>query len=180
MDQVLSDWIDGMLAVLGITIDTLLPVWPTHVWDVCEVLPHLDPALTQAAVWEHIHARGEVFWAELSPMPWVDELVALCRGFGPIKILTTPSDHPGSLSGKVQWLHRQFGHGFRDYWIGWNKAELAKPGTVLIDDRPSNCQGFTHAGGRAILFPAVANLHRAHMHDPVPFVRAELEKIFYG
>jgi len=172
VDGVLADFNKGVADAFGWDEATMYDDWPVGVWSICEAkrLPEPD-------MWERIDHMGAAFWADLDPYPWVEELWDLCVGTAPTTILTTPSHDPQSYAGKLTWLHKQFGTGFRDVLMGENKAACAAPGKVLIDDRDRNCDtfiaGFPNApGGDAIVFPQHWN-----RHHPIVLDREEIRAV---
>ncbi|HID21142.1 MAG TPA: hypothetical protein EYP14_01900, partial [Planctomycetaceae bacterium] len=167
MDGVLSDFVSAALALHG-RLDAL-PTWPPGVWDLSRVLGR-----SSAEVWGGIARRGEDFWATLPPYPWADELIRLVRQFAPFTILSSPSNQPSCLSGKMIWLQKHFGPGFRDFLIGPPKHLCASPGAVLIDDSDENIARFRQHGGRAVLYPQPWDANHALTNDRLAYVREQL------
>jgi len=125
--------------------------------------------------WEPINAAGREFWANLEPFEWFDELHSVVRKYDKdFFVLTKPSRQASCLAGKLDWIHRHFGNGFRNYIFSPNKTPLAQPGRVLIDDSDENCEGFVQAGGHAILFPQPWNCN-SNTGLPMRYVAEELK-----
>lgn len=148
LDGVLADWVGGVTRLLR-NDDVKTPDWSISN-DMAKAL-----GISGNAMWSAIDTAGESFWAELEPFPWAEQLWARAKAAGPAIVLTSPSHHPSSLAGKLQWMNEHLGHGkpFRDFLIGPRKDMCAAPGSLLIDDRASSCRAFEEAGGQAVLFP---------------------------
>jgi len=170
MDGVLSDFVSAALQLHG-RLDAL-EGWPPGVWDMPRVV-----GMSSADFWGRIARRGEDFWAKLRPYPWADELIRLVQEFAPFTILSSPSNQPSCLSGKMVWLQKQFSPAFRDFLIGPPKYLCAKPGVVLIDDSDDNIARFRQHGGEAILFPQPWNANHALTSDRLAYVREQLERL---
>jgi 5'(3')-deoxyribonucleotidase len=95
-----------------------------------------------------------------------------------IYLLTTPMPNLESASGKAMWVNKHI--------PAWNKrliitrapkSLLARPDTLLIDDKDQNVDEFYAAGGRACLVPRPWN--RAHFcaDKSVEVVKKFLEDI---
>ena len=172
MDGVLVDFVSAAMDVHG---ETYVPSeWPAGVWDVVKVLNARDHiSLTTRQFWKNIDETYG-FWRKLRPLSTANELLNVVAATNlPWSISTSPSRHPNSSSGKVEWLQQFFGDGFRDYMLGPNKHLLANPETVLIDDGTHNVNAFREAGGHAILFPQPWNENHA-ITNKVEHVRREL------
>lgn len=173
MDGVVSDFISASLR-LHARLDAL-DAWPPGERDIPKVI-----GVSKGLFWKVIDAQGGDFWASLAPFPWMAELIALVREFGPLTVLTAPSLSPSCVEGKVRWLYEHFpkenGKRFTDFLIGPRKDLLAQLGRVLIDDADANVEAFRAAGGQAILFPQPWNRNFA-IHDRLSYVRCELERL---
>lgn len=107
--------------------------------------------------WKNIEKSGEKFWTEMEAYSWFLELYNRLSEKGKVYFLTSPSQSPNSLSGKLKWLQNQFSRDFKDYIITPNKYLLANENTILIDDYPENIKQFVNSGGKGILFPQFWN-----------------------
>jgi 5'(3')-deoxyribonucleotidase len=173
VDEVLVQWVDGLLRLLGRDPAEVFARWDAldpRPWDVCDVL-----GVSGNAMWRAVDAAGASFWSELESFDWCDELYALCSSIAPTYLLTSPSKHPSSLAGKLTWIHRQFGRDFKDYLIGPAKVACARPGALLIDDRPDTCRKFIERGGDAFVFAGVGNRWHADRHNAFNQARTFLE-----
>lgn len=172
MDGVLCDWVGGVCRLLGRDQADIEANWSAN-GDICPQL-----GVTMNELWARIDAEGSEFWSGLSPYPWAHDLWALCNSVAPTVVLTSPSWHPSSLVGKLEWLNTHAGHAgypFRNYLIGPQKAACAAAGKLLIDDRDKLCSEFLAAGGRSLLFPRLWNSARDSAADPMTVVKAALE-----
>ncbi len=115
----------------------------------------------------------ERFWGFIDRSVWMDtpestefkRLLSACEqlvGRENICILTTPTEDPDCLAGKLEWIHNHFPPWMhRQYLMGPQKRLLAKPEALLIDDSDANVNAFERAGGRTILVPRPWNsLHK--------------------
>lgn len=124
--------------------------------------------------WGNIEKLGEGFWTEMEPYPWFKELYNKLSEYGKVYFLTSPSQCPYSLSGKLKWLQKQFNRNFKDYIITPNKELLANSNSLLIDDFPKNIESFKNAGGKGILFPQFWN-STIDIEDKISYVLNRLK-----
>jgi 5' nucleotidase, deoxy (Pyrimidine), cytosolic type C protein (NT5C) len=104
--------------------------------------------------WHHLHTVIPGFWSEMPLLPGAEELIELVRNHSEpagrrFNILTSPPVYAPALSDRMQWLNRlKF-----DGAIYCREKDLfAKPGRLLIDDTPQNCDAWQKAGGTAFLW----------------------------
>lgn len=185
MDGVLSDFHSHALRAHGITPFPRLQ-WPSmgvplnKLWEL-DAIKYLslrqETELEKAAFWHPINSNP-MFWEELEPFYWIDELLELLEskvGRGNVEIATAGSKHPSSYSGKRQWLMSNGLGRFEPIIIG-KKWRLSHPGTILIDDWEKH-EGFTKRGGSFCLFPQQWNRNHAEAADPVRYVAQYLEHL---
>ncbi len=174
VDGVLADFVAGAAKLHGTTSHALAAVWPADVYDMVEVL-----GISQAAFWKPINEAGADFWSALDPLDNALWLYAELRKIAPVVLLTSPSHDASSTAGKVAWIQRVFGSGFRDYLIGPSKHACAHHRSVLVDDFDQNVGKFSEHGGIAVLYPQLWNSRRAQRWDAheiaVHEVRAHIE-----
>ena len=121
------------------------------------------------------------FWQHLQYMPdGYDILRAIGKWFNvkDIYLLTTPMPNPESSTGKVLWIRDNLPEFIKRTIITQApKHLLARPDTLLIDDKDENVDGFREAGGKALLVPRPWN--RAHLQADrtVEVVKEFLERI---
>jgi hypothetical protein len=172
VDGVLADTVGALVAYHDDRDPDVRGWWPRGEYSIEKVL-----GLTAAELWGPC---GRGFWATLPMTSHALELIELCRSWpGGFMLATSPlsGEHAGPcVAGKLAWIQRHFGEGFRDYMIGSNKHVMARhPGAILIDDFEGNVDKFNDHGGRGILFPAPWNkLHS--IANPLAHVRQMLEQ----
>lgn len=96
------------------------------------------------------------FWANLPKTRESDDIVNIAlRVFGEdrVRICTTPTIHPGSYSGKFEWIDDHYPFLRRSLVTTATKEELAGPERLLIDDSDKNVEAFESAGGKTFLYP---------------------------
>ena len=171
MDEVLCDFVGGALTIHGWTWEQFEQKTQPGRWGLPELL-----GLSKADFWMPINRMGSQFWTDLVPMPWLYDLIALIE---PIclewKIVTTPSRHPSSAAGKLQWMERYLRTHNQKYDLTNDKSGLANENTILIDDRETTVREFIAAGGHGIVFPARHNSLLQHRYNPLPYVKRQLE-----
>jgi 5'(3')-deoxyribonucleotidase len=170
LDEVLADFTKAALEIHGWTREQLDATRPRGVWDITSTL-----RLTTEEFWQPIHEAGEPFWTTIDLLPWATQLMDFIYEYGlDWYVITTPSEHLSSYTGKMKWLSRVFDSHINRCFINPNKHLLAKPGAILIDDKEENVRKFIAAGGDGIIFPSLGNsLHRL-ADDPVPYVKQML------
>lgn len=171
LDGVLVSFLESACPIFGTTLEELMERWPAGVWPMDEVL-----GITANEFYEKIEAQGPEYWANCKPYPWTDELWNMCEKIAPTFILSTPTYDPSCLAGKLMWLQRWKGKGFRNYILTPHKERCARHDRLLIDDRDDNIKSFCEHGGRGILFPAHTNSKHVYKNNPMEYVREELEK----
>jgi 5'(3')-deoxyribonucleotidase len=153
MDGVLVDLMDGIAKMLDVEVAPFYG--PLHdSWEaVSVVLKHVTgEEWTEERLMATIAERGLDFWIGLRKYPWADELLALCEGFAPTVLMTSPAHLPVAAAGKMEWIFKNFPHVER-YSITSCKHHLSRPDAVLIDDSVEFCEKFREHGGVAYLFP---------------------------
>ena len=165
MDGVLANFVKASYAVHGIDIKE----HPADCWGFFE---HWPMSATQ--FWKGIENAGRDFWASLEPYPWAQDLLWAVSRYN-WAICTTPSLSPLAQAGKMDWLHKHIDRGFRHFHFTATKEDLAKSGTILIDDHNDNVEKFRAAGGAAILFPQTWNDNAHEADDPLAYVTDQLD-----
>ena len=166
LDGVLADFVSAALTLHGRS--DLLDSWPAGERDMAKGL-----GISSSKFWAEIDRAGAEFWASLEPYPWTFDFLDQLQSIAPITIATSPSNDPGCLAGKLQWMQRHLGRSFRDFLIGPSKHLLAKPDVALIDDRGGNVRDFREHGGRAVLFPQPWNANH-QVEERLPYVMAQI------
>lgn len=143
MDGVCADWDRAAEAFLGIP-------------------PRLNPINGNYTVteveWNRLKEAGH-FYRDLPLMPGVDQLVDLARQYRDIlgwnlfflTAIPSKNDVPEAFSDKVLWAQEHFPDievHFGPYAV--DKYKHCRAGDILVDDRRSNCEQWTAAGGLAV------------------------------
>ena len=105
MDGVLVDFISGACAAWGVSSEDVLRYWQPGEWDIvhplCLALGFPEP-ISNNQFWARL--EGDSFWLGLEPLPWLDDLLELVKGYTKDwHIVTSPSLCPTSYDGKVKW-----------------------------------------------------------------------------
>lgn len=172
MDGVVSNAHEAFLKAMG--REDLIDNYPAGEFNVDKVA-----GVSEKEMWRTIEAQGRDLWAKMSELPWAHELYEELGKLGDVVFLTSPSQDPECLAGKLAWLQRFTKRkDFRDYIMTNLKDKLADRDCVLIDDRLENCEKFRDAGGNAILFPAAwQGKTDDEIWDALPIVLAHVERL---
>jgi 5'(3')-deoxyribonucleotidase len=130
-------------------------VWPENEWNIENIL-----GVSKKEFWKFIDNAGHHFWANLEPTPYFNDLIKLVSDIDPeFHIITSPARNPDSVKGKMIWMQRNLSWSFRRFIFisSESKHHFAGPGRILIDDKPSNIDQWTKAGGNSVLFPCPWN-----------------------
>ncbi len=159
MDEVLWDFTAGALAVHGWTRPRLEALREPGQWSIPEVM-----GITNEQFWEPINALGYDFWANLQPLPWMEEVLEIVWSVtDDWAIVSSPSRDPQCLAGKLASLQAYFGNDFDRFIPTSRKHLFAQKGVLLLDDREENCTCFSYdedgraTGGLALVFPSRGN-----------------------
>lgn len=95
-----------------------------------------------------------------------------------IYLLTTPMPNIESASGKMMWVRDKLPVYLKHTIITQApKHLLARPDTLLIDDKDENVDGFREAGGKALLVPRPWNRAYVSANQTVEVVKEFLGRI---
>jgi hypothetical protein len=156
MDGVVADWESLARSILGHQPKDINGRWPDAEWQKVKAVDH--------------------FYYQLATMARAEEMIALARRFRDelgwrLNMLTAlPHDdsHPEAAADKYEWIDERWpdipvrlGPYSHDKW------RHARPGDILVDDRPSNIQEWREAGGIAV-----------HVTADYALALAELEQLF--
>ena len=109
--------------------------------------------ISRADFWCRVDSPG--FWLGIKPYPYAAGLVDFLESLDlPWFISSSPSLAPHCIPEKLEWLKRHFGLGVTDCMFGSAKYLMSRPGALLIDDLPRNCELFTEEGGDALCVPS--------------------------
>lgn len=176
MDEVLVDFIGGYIKMMGLDYQQVMSHHKRGEWAIMDTLTRamkLPKPMSVEQFWAPIDGDCQ-FWEKLEPLPWCDRLwKEVHKLTQDVHIISSPSHCDSSYTGKVRWLKRKFGRDFTRFMLTPHKEILAKPNSILIDDRESNCNKFCKAGGRSVIFPRYCN-GIGEVADPVEYVMDEL------
>lgn len=154
LDGVLCNFVDASLLEHG--QDHLIQPGYPNTWSY-----YADWEITEDQFWEPIDKAGELFWVNLDPYPWLDEVLTAVELADPnFRICTAPSRHPTSLSGKWHWIQKYIGIGVDRVHMTTMKRDLSREGRLLIDDADHNYAAWQEHGGVCCLFPQPWNTNR--------------------
>jgi 5'(3')-deoxyribonucleotidase len=173
MDEVLCDFVGGACRIHGWTRAELEAVWAIGTWSIVEPM-----GLTIDEFWAPIREAGERFWLELHCLPWFQDLMKLVKSLtGNWYIVSSPAWDPSCYSGKAGWLKYMFMDYTFDRFVPTPyKDLLARPGSLLIDDKEEAVSSFIRAGGDGIVFPCRHNSFYKFGDDPVGYVSNQLKE----
>lgn len=168
MDGVCVDFVSAALKLFN----SPLQYSQVNIWEMEKLM---DISLDY--FWEKVNEAGEHFWVDLKPYSWFQELYDICYCKSEVIFLSSPGRSPTAASGKIKWLHNQFGPDYTRYILTEWKLHVGGAGDILIDDRESYCSRWGHGDRNAILFPAPWNPLREHAHNPIPYICQQLELV---
>ena len=121
------------------------------------------------------------FWENLEWMPdgtKIFEEITNQFPFSKILLITAPMPNKESATGKWKWIDKQL-PGFSNQTIitQVSKSLLAKPNTLLIDDKTQNVDEFRQAGGQTILVPRPWNSLHLLADKSVEIVKQQLAEV---
>lgn len=150
VDGVLCDFIGGTNRFFKTPYDYDNYPYELGIWDI------LDDVGNRVGFKVVNQICTEDFWVNL---PWMKDgrllLNLVINSFNDVGFITTPMPNAGSWSGRYRWLEENLGSVMAKKVIitRESKSIVAKPTTLLIDDRDKNIREFREAGGHAILVP---------------------------
>ncbi len=172
LDGVCTTFIDSCIVANNLDTNEVIPLWKEKYRGEFNAFKVFG--IKNSEFWKNVESTGEEFWSEMGTYPWFNDLYSELSKIGKVYFLTSPSQSPNSLSGKLKWLQRHFTNGFKDYIITPNKELLANSNSYLIDDFPGNVEKFLSAGGNAILFPQFWN-SKEEIKDKVAYVLSKID-----
>ena len=124
-----------------------------------DILQHVDnfnsPRIE--ALWKTVDSS---WWEHL---PWTEDGVAILRllelefGQENISLCTKPTVRGSSHAGKFAWIEWHLPEYLDQYIFTRNKALIASPEYLLVDDSHDNIDAFIKAGGKGLLVPRAWN-----------------------
>jgi hypothetical protein len=140
--------------------------------------PHVVFGVDPDELWASIAAAGEEWWSSIPEYdhmrPLMDVIIDVVRKRW--DVLSHPQSNIGCYVGKLRWLKERFGPHFTGVHLHADKAQLAAPGRVLIDDCDRNIRAWAAAGGIGITFPQPWNRLYEQTDRKVEYVASCLER----
>lgn len=105
---------------------------------------------------EGIQKAGSDFWLNLELLPWAKETYYMMEnavGKKNIYFATSFGRWPDAVDAKIKAIKRDFDQDNNKIILLKDKFLLAKPSTILIDDKEINIIKFIENGGLGALFP---------------------------
>lgn len=169
MDGVLVDFVGGIIRAF--------PEKDWAQWNHQDMM--IGDFIGRGSFYRKIEGMGMDFWLGLEPFPWTKDLWNLCGQYGEHRyILTSPTNDPNCLAGKLSSMYKLFGKGFRHYVITDFKELCAGPNTILIDDTDKKLSRFAAAGGAIFKWPSCRLLLKDE--QLVKETLANLEEVLNG
>lgn len=178
MDGTIANFADAFLGLHGTNLEEVKKTWAPKEYKLEKALK-----ISYKDFYDSIESRGEEFWSDLiKPLPWANELYALCCSIAPTCICTDIGKFSHAFTGKMKWIKKHLenlNHDdyFKHYMITPRKEFASSPDTVLIDDDLKKVSDFRLAGGRAILFPAHWNPNHKLENQAYGYTENELYRI---
>ena len=154
MDGVIVDFVSGLHRALGLPYSVKEYPHPAGVY---EMFPHAVSATVGRHTMESLLAGCSTvsFWENLRWDPLGGEILEIIESYGDEIYLTSyPMKDPCTWLGKLRWIDKHIPqYNNKVILMTAHKQLLAKPGTILVDDRDDNVDKFCAAGGSGYLVP---------------------------
>ena len=164
LDGVLVDFVGGLHHRLGIPYSTCPYPYAPGNYDLFSSIAARGKDLKRSDIYNICHTSE--FWASLD---WdvagrdILDVVSLHFTKPNIHVCTSPMHNPDAWAGKVRWFDKHLSKFVGDMIVtSAPKHLLARPGSVLLDDKDSNVEEFRDSGGSAFLIPQPWNKARHH------------------
>ena len=182
VDDVLADFMGGLHTALNISYNYFNYPYKKGEWNILGYQIKRRHYLDCLVTFEECNQCCTTsFWQYLK---WMhdgrDILRAVLEKFHSeqIYLLTTPMPNLESASGKMMWINDNLPVYLKHTIITQApKYLLARPDTLLIDDKNENIDEFREAGGRALLVPRPWNRGYFHTDRTIKIVRGFLERL---
>jgi len=149
MDGVIADFIGGVFKIMKerkiIKENVTKDMWT-------EFNAHGNLGITDFQ-WQTLFKEisyDSFFWSKLDKEPHFDDLIKVINDFDIDYDIVTDAPSIYAEHGKKMWLIKH--NIYNNMYAEKNKYKYACPYSVLIDDKPQNCDLFIKHGGRAILY----------------------------
>lgn len=175
LDGVLSNFVEAALKKHQMGYNVLLP-GQYAMWE--------GMGISQAMFWDK--CKGNFFWEELGWMPDGHAILdAVRQTKRPFWLLSSPSDDPGSCSGKYAWVAKHLPELRRRLILCPDKRAVARPGALLLDDSDSNIEKWcfpnhpqsAEGGGSGLLVPRNWNSLHRYQNAALDYVQTNLKNI---
>jgi 5'(3')-deoxyribonucleotidase len=180
MDDVLADFMKGLHKALNISYDYFNYPYEKGNWDILgyQIKSDGGSLITFDQCNDYCNTS---FWQDLEWMhDGYDILRAVFDKFPAeqIYLLTAPMPNLESASGKMIWVYENLPVYLKRTIITQApKSLLAKPDTLLIDDKDENVEEFVKAGGYGILVPRPWNELHGWADETHQVVKNSLENL---
>jgi len=171
IDGVLADFVGHALKLLHkeeVIVDR---------WDFYDQLE-----MTAKEFWNAIDKAGHNFWANIPKLPWADHIIEQLQlnihdTEHKIILCTSPTNSPYCVSGKIEWIHKNYPQ-FKDYFIITPcKTLLGGRDNIVIDDNEMNCESFNSMGSHTVLFPQLWNSNKDLINNRIQFFHKRMDCI---
>ena len=179
MDGVFVNFLGGLHKALGVPYDIDNYPYKKGKWN---MLTDIKPFDDIPATFEKCNdCCTTSFWQNLEWMHDGHDILTTieyrCTS-AQIYLLTTPMPNLESASGKMMWVNDNLPIYLKRTIITQApKHLLARPDTLLIDDKDENIDGFIEAGGRGLLVPRPWNHAHLNADRTVEVIREFLENL---
>lgn len=184
LDDVLNRLSMYILHSVGLNVDyTSYDEYPTEFrYDILGAAKYLASGEWQPDLGTFWDMLPQKVWRECPKSElcdWLIDISVSLVGEENVYIASSPTKDPDCLAGKLEWIHENlptFLH--RQYFITPRKAQLARPGALLIDDSDSNVLDWRMRDGSAITTPRPWNTYHAMTNTAQEHIHNELELVF--
>ena len=178
LDDVLADFMKGLHKALNISYDYSNYPYRKGDWD---ILGHQIMLNGELVTFEQCNACcNTIFWIDLG---WTCDGHEILRAIldifdaNQIYLLTAPMPNLETASGKMMWVHENLPVCLKNTIITQApKHLLARPDTLLIDDKDQNIDEFREAGGQGILVPRPWNELHGWAGETLQVIKNSLEE----
>ena len=106
---------------------------------------------TTEEVNEAVNNAGYDFWMNLELLPWAQELLNLCKKYGPVYFLTSPGPFHAGAHAKLDYIWEHFGS--TNYILTSHKYVCSVDSHILIDDMKKNIDEWNRGSGLSFHWP---------------------------
>lgn len=180
MDGVLVNFLSGLHKALDAPYQYDPYPYKKNKWDMFDDIKLYDGNGEKLTFKECDDCCTIDFWQNLDWMHDGHDIFRLVtQYFKPeqIYLLTTPMSNPGSATGKTLWVEKHLPEYKKRLIITQApKSLLARPDTLLIDDKTENVDEFIEAGGYGLLVPRPWNIDFGMANYTIQIIEERLEE----